>query len=178
MSFVQWASDAAGSDGRNYSSAASTIIDVRNVTKSFGKHRVLRDINLSVATGEVVVLCGPSGSGKSTLLRCINGLEPVDLGHISVAGKQIIGSKLGRLSPEIGMVFQSFNLFPHLTIRQNLVLAPTKVKKIPREAAEKRAQQLLERVGIPEKIDAIRTCCPAASSSVLPLLALSAWSPP
>ena len=132
------------------------IIEVRRVCKSFGPFLVLNAIDLMVAAGEVVVLCGPSGSGKSTLLRCINGLEHIDSGQIVIEGdiEDRSPSKLRRLSPKVGMVFQSFNLFPHLTILQNLILAPTRVRKLARKEAVARAGRLLERVGISEKTDA------------------------
>jgi ABC-type polar amino acid transport system ATPase subunit len=131
-------------------------IEVRGVVKHYGSHKVLDGVDLTVATGEVVVLCGPSGSGKSTLLRCINGLESIDGGEVLIDQRKTSGSasRLRRLNPSVGMVFQSFNLFPHLTIAQNLIVAPTLVRKLPRDQAMARARKLLERVGIPEKIDA------------------------
>ena len=132
------------------------IIQIRGVCKSFGPFMVLNAIDLAVTAGEAVVLCGPSGSGKSTLLRCINGLEHIDSGQIVIEGEAVdrSPSKLRRLSPKVGMVFQSFNLFPHLTILQNLILAPTRVLKLARDEAVARAARLLERVGISEKTDA------------------------
>ena len=132
------------------------IIEVRGVCKSFGPFLALNAVNLTVEAGEVVVLCGPSGSGKSTLLRCINGLEHINSGQIIIEGEveDRSPSKLRRLSPKVGMVFQSFNLFPHLTILQNLILAPTRVRKLARKEAVARAARLLERVGISEKADA------------------------
>ena len=131
-------------------------IEVRNLEKRFGAHKVLDGVNLTVAAGEVVVLCGPSGSGKSTLLRCLNGLEAIDAGEIVIerAPAERSASRLRRLDPRIGLVFQAFNLFPHLTIAQNLILAPMKVRKLPRDQALERAKRLLARVGIPEKLDA------------------------
>jgi len=133
----------------------TSIIDIESVEKRFGSLRVLNGVNLTIQPGEVVVVCGPSGSGKSTLLRCINGLEHIDGGQIRIEGRAVDRrpSKLRRLSADIGMVFQSFNLFPHLTILQNLIMAPTLVKKVPRAEAVERARTLLARVGIPEKID-------------------------
>jgi ABC-type polar amino acid transport system ATPase subunit len=135
---------------------APPAIEMRSVVKHYGQHKVLDGVSLSVAAGEVVVLCGPSGSGKSTLLRCLNGLESIDSGEILIGQRRTSGtaSRLRRLDPGIGMVFQSFNLFPHLTIAQNLIVAPTLVRKMPRAEALERARTLLARVGIPEKIDA------------------------
>jgi ABC-type polar amino acid transport system ATPase subunit len=134
-------------------SAADPIIDIAKVDKHFGALHVLKDVSLRIRPGEVVVVCGPSGSGKSTLLRCINGLEPVDGGDIRVDGESVLRfrSRFSRLDSKVGMVFQSFNLFPHLTIVQNLVLAPIKVRRLARAAAEALAMRLLARVGIAEK---------------------------
>jgi ABC-type polar amino acid transport system ATPase subunit len=132
------------------------IIEVRKVSKSFGRLQVLQRIDLVIGTGEVVVVCGPSGSGKSTLLRCINGLEHIDEGEIVIEGEVVdrSPSRVRRLSPKVGMVFQSFNLFPHLTILQNLVLAPTRVSKVARDESIARAHRLLHLVGIADKVDA------------------------
>jgi len=132
------------------------MIEVRKVSKSFGRLRVLQNVDLNVVAGEVVVVCGPSGSGKSTLLRCINGLEHIDDGEIVIESERVdrSPSKLRRLSPKVGMVFQSFNLFPHLTILQNLVLAPTRVSKVSRDESLSRAKRLLGLVGIADKADA------------------------
>ncbi len=131
------------------------MIDVHGVTKSFGSLMVLRHVSLSVARGEVVVIIGPSGSGKSTLLRCVNRLEVVDSGEVEVDGRRLQDPKLdvNLLRRDIGVVFQSFNLFPHLTVLANLTLAPTWVLKLSRQAAEERARRLLDKVGIPEKAD-------------------------
>jgi len=124
----------------------------RDVNKYFGKLHVLRDLNLTVAPGEVVVVCGPSGSGKSTLIRCVNALERVQAGEIVVLGQTITGrSNLSRLRTQVGMVFQSFNLFPHMTALENIMLAPMKVRRLSREEAGKVAGALLERVGLREK---------------------------
>jgi polar amino acid transport system ATP-binding protein len=125
----------------------------QDVNKWYGTLHVLRDITLSVASGEVVVVCGPSGSGKSTLIRCVNGLERIQSGDIVVLGESIAkdGVDLPRLRTQVGMVFQSFNLFPHMTALENIMLAPIKVRRLARAAAEKTARALLERVGIPEK---------------------------
>jgi polar amino acid transport system ATP-binding protein len=131
-------------------------IEYRQVSKWFGKHQVLRDITLSIAAGEVVVVCGPSGSGKSTLIRCVNRLEPVQAGDIRVFDESITGPRvnLPKLRARVGMVFQSFNLFPHMTVLDNVVLAPVKVRGLARPEGEKIARTLLERVGIPDKASA------------------------
>jgi ABC-type polar amino acid transport system ATPase subunit len=130
------------------------LVQLRGVHKHYGKLHVLRGVDLTVKQGEVVVLCGPSGSGKSTLIRCINHLETISEGEIVIDGFEPNAKgkvEVNRLRAEIGMVFQQFNLFPHLTVLQNLMLAPVQVGKIDRTKAEVRAQQLLKRVGIPEK---------------------------
>jgi polar amino acid transport system ATP-binding protein len=128
-------------------------IEFKTVNKWFGKLHVLCDISLDVAPGEVVVVCGPSGSGKSTLIRCVNALERVQQGEIVVLGESITGPSvnLTRLRTHVGMVFQQFNLFPHMTALQNIMLAPMKVRGLSRDQADKTARALLERVGIPEK---------------------------
>jgi ABC-type polar amino acid transport system ATPase subunit len=133
--------------------AAETAIQFSGVNKHFGKLHVLRDITLAVSAGEVVVVCGPSGSGKSTLIRCVNGLESVQEGDIVVLGQSVTGTRvdLVKLRTHVGMVFQSFNLFPHMTALENIVLAPMKVRGVSRADAEKTARALLERVGIPDK---------------------------
>jgi len=125
------------------------------VNKWFGPLHVLNDITLDITPGEVVVVCGPSGSGKSTLIRCVNRLEPIQKGEILVYGESIIGNgvNLSKLRAEVGMVFQSFNLFPHMTVLENIMLAPLKVKGLPRADAEKIARDLLARVRIPDKAD-------------------------
>ena len=134
---------------------ADRAIEFRGVNKWFGKLHVLRDIELFIEAGEVVVVCGPSGSGKSTLIRTVNGLERVQKGDIVVLGSSITrrGVNLPALRTQVGMVFQSFNLFPHMTAIQNIMLAPRKAKKVPRAEAEKTARALLERVGLREKAD-------------------------
>jgi len=144
------------SEPTDLSRARPPAIDICNVEKAFGAVKVLRGVNLSIAPGEVVVLCGPSGSGKSTLLRCLNGLERADGGEILLDQRPLNppASRLKRLNPQIGMVFQSFNLFPHLTVGQNLIVAPMLVRKLSRAEALERAQMLLQRVGIGDKIDA------------------------
>jgi len=109
------------------------------VSKWFGEHQVLKDVNLDVAPGEVVVVCGPSGSGKSTLIRCVNRLEPIQQGEILVYGDSVTGNgvNLTKLRAQVGMVFQSFNLFPHMTVLDNITLAPMKVKRLSRGEADK-----------------------------------------
>ena len=129
------------------------MVDMRSVVKSFGSLRVLNDVSMRVERGQVVVIIGPSGSGKSTLLRCINRLETVESGAIDVDGHSLQDPKLdvNELRKHIGVVFQAFNLFPHLTVLDNLTLAPRWALKMPRRDAEERARALLDKVGIPEK---------------------------
>jgi ABC-type polar amino acid transport system ATPase subunit len=125
----------------------------KDLNKWFGKLHVLRDVNLTVAPGEVVVVCGPSGSGKSTLIRCVNGLESFQKGEVVVLGDSLTrrGLKLSTLRSRVGMVFQAFNLFPHMTALENVMLAPIKVRKLSRRAAESTARGLLERVGLRDR---------------------------
>ena len=132
------------------------MIEFRKVNKWFGALHVLSDIDLSIAAGNVVVVCGPSGSGKSTLIRCINRLETIQSGEIVVDGLSLSDPKLdaAKLRANVGMVFQSFNLYPHMTVMENIALAPIKVKGLTKAAAEKIAGELLDRVGIPDKADA------------------------
>jgi len=131
----------------------SNIIEMKNINKYYGSFHALKDINFNVKKGEVVVICGPSGSGKSTLIRCINRLEDIDRGKIIVDGNDLYDKKtnINKLRQEVGMVFQHFNLFPHLSILENITLAPIKVKKMPKKEAEKLAMELLERVKIPHQ---------------------------
>jgi polar amino acid transport system ATP-binding protein len=126
------------------------MIEIHNVNKWYGDFHVLKNINESVEKGEVLVICGPSGSGKSTLVRCVNRLEEIDQGEILIEGKNIHAKDqdINQLRAEIGIVFQQFNLYPHLTVLKNITLAPMKVKKIPQDEAEATALALLERVGI------------------------------
>lgn len=134
-------------------SQVSAVIELRKVGKWFGAHQVLQSVNLHVHAGEVLVICGPSGGGKSTLIRCINRLETVQEGTIEVAGLPLTGTNMTKLSAEVGMVFQQFNLYPHMTALQNITLAPMKVRKLLRADAERAARALLAKVGIPEKAD-------------------------
>jgi glutamate transport system ATP-binding protein len=129
------------------------LVVMRGVNKHFGPVHVLRDVETTVARGEVVVVIGPSGSGKSTLCRTINRLEPIDSGEITFDGRPLPaeGRELARLRADVGMVFQSFNLFSHKTILQNVTLGPIKVRRRSKEDAEQRAMQLLERVGITDQ---------------------------
>ena len=131
------------------------MIRMASVDKHFGELHVLRDINLEVQTGQVVVVLGPSGSGKSTLCRAINRLEPIDSGVIEIDGKRLPeeGKSLAALRADVGMVFQSFNLFAHKTILENVTLGPTKVRKVSKGEAEKHGLALLERVGIANQKD-------------------------
>jgi ABC-type polar amino acid transport system ATPase subunit len=132
------------------------VIEIKNISKWFDDFQVLAEINETIERGQTVVICGPSGSGKSTLLRCINGLEPFQKGEIIVDGVSLSDPKtnLYKLRENIGMVFQRFELYPHMTAIQNISLAPMKVRKLSKKQAEERAMALLERVGIPEKADA------------------------
>jgi len=129
------------------------MIILRGVHKWFGQFHVLRDINLDVWKGQKVVVCGPSGSGKSTMIRCINRLEDHQRGHIVVDGIELTSDvrNVDAIRREVGMVFQHFNLFPHLTALENLTLAPIWVRKVPKAEAQATAMELLERVGIPEQ---------------------------
>ena len=129
------------------------VIELKNVHKSFGDLQVLKDISLRVKKGEVVVIIGPSGSGKSTLCRIINRLETIDSGEILIEGEPVPqeGKKLAELRSRIGMVFQSFNLFAHMTVLDNITLAPVDVLKKPRKEAREEAMRLLERVGVADQ---------------------------
>jgi len=132
------------------------MIIFKGVHKWFKQLHVLNDINLHVTPGEVMVVCGPSGSGKSTLIRTINQLEPIDQGSLVVDGKDLSDSKtdINKLRAEIGFVFQQFNLYPHLSVINNITLAPIKIRNTPKAEAEEQAMQLLIRVGLEEKRDA------------------------
>jgi polar amino acid transport system ATP-binding protein len=131
------------------------MINFTNVNKWFGDLHVLRDINLNVAPGEVLVVCGPSGSGKSTLIRCINRLEQIQKGELIVDNMNVHDRKtnMTQLRAEIGFIFQQFNLYPHMTALGNITLAPMKVRKLKKEEAEKLGREILERVGLSDKVD-------------------------
>jgi polar amino acid transport system ATP-binding protein len=133
-----------------------SLIEITEVRKSFGSTDVLKGINLDVEAGEVIAIIGKSGSGKSTLLRCINGLETITDGSISVAGAQLLDDEvhLKALRLKVGMIFQQFNLFPHLTVGGNVMLSQTVVKKTPKVEAEATARKMLERVGLGHRFDA------------------------
>ncbi len=135
---------------------AGAMISFKAVNKWFGSLHVLKDIDLEIMAGEVVVICGPSGSGKSTLIRCINRLEAVQSGEIVVDGHRLLDGHLDvpRFRAEIGMVFQQFNLYPHMSALDNITLAPRKVRRLPASQAAKIARDLLAKVGIPEKENA------------------------
>jgi glutamate transport system ATP-binding protein len=137
------------------SSGGVPMISIQGVNKHFGDLHVLKDINLDVQRGQVVVVLGPSGSGKSTLCRTINRLETIDSGTIAIDGETLPseGRKLAQLRSDVGMVFQSFNLFAHKTIVQNVMLAPMKVRKLDKSQAHDRAMKLLERVGVANQAD-------------------------
>ncbi|MEU0100597.1 MULTISPECIES: amino acid ABC transporter ATP-binding protein [unclassified Streptomyces] len=135
--------------------AANDLVVLSNVNKHFGALHVLQDIDLTIARGEVVVVIGPSGSGKSTLCRTINRLETIDSGAISIDGKPLPqeGKELARLRADVGMVFQSFNLFAHKTVLENVMLGQLKVRKADKKAAEEKARTLLDRVGVGVQAD-------------------------
>ncbi|MFY0479554.1 amino acid ABC transporter ATP-binding protein [Achromobacter marplatensis] len=132
------------------------MINLEKVNKWYGAHHVLKDVDLSVARGEVLVVCGPSGSGKSTMIRTINRLEPIEKGRILIDGADIYakGANLNALRQKIGFVFQQFNLFPHMSVLENVIFAPVNIRKQPRKQAVELARALLERVGLEHKIDA------------------------
>ncbi|MFF2755124.1 amino acid ABC transporter ATP-binding protein [Psychrobacillus sp. NPDC058041] len=132
------------------------MIQVKNLKKSFGDNEVLKDINASIKPKEVVVVIGPSGSGKSTFLRCLNLLETITDGHVLIEGIDITDKKtdINKVRTEVGMVFQQFNLFPHKTVIENIMLAPMRVRKLSAEKAEERGLELLRKVGLKEKANA------------------------
>lgn len=131
-------------------------IEVKNLKKAYGDNTVLKDINLTVTEGEVVCVIGPSGSGKSTMLRCLNKLEDITDGHVLIDGVDIVDPKvnINKVRENIGMVFQHFNLFPHLSVIDNIMLAPVELKKATKEEATQTAYRLLETVGLRDKADA------------------------
>uniref|UniRef100_UPI00349E86AB amino acid ABC transporter ATP-binding protein n=1 Tax=Enterocloster citroniae TaxID=358743 RepID=UPI00349E86AB len=131
-------------------------ISVKKLQKSFGDLEVLKDINIEIREGEVVCMIGPSGSGKSTFLRCLNRLEKITAGDVVVDGHPISdpNTNINKVRENIGMVFQYFNLFPHLTVRENITLAPTELKLLNKADADKKAMELLNRVGLADKADA------------------------
>ena len=133
----------------------NVLLSVRHLKKAFGDHVIFEDFDLDVRKGEVVVVIGPSGCGKSTLLRCLNGLEPIQGGEILLDGEPVLreSKSITRMRQKIGMVFQSYELFPHKTILENILLAPMKVQKRPRAEVEKEALELLERVGLADRKD-------------------------
>lgn len=151
---MSWKGDS-GMKEQALKSAKEAIISVRNLSKRFGSHQVLKDIHFEVYPSEVVVIIGPSGSGKSTLLRCLNLLEEINGGEVYIEGK-LLNEKTTNINlvrQEVGMVFQQFNLFPHKTVLENITLAPVKVRKISKEEAKDRALRLLRKVGLEEKAD-------------------------
>ncbi|MCX7567774.1 amino acid ABC transporter ATP-binding protein [Sulfitobacter sp. F26169L] len=131
------------------------MIVAQGIGKSFGDFKALTDVSLTVHKGERVVVCGPSGSGKSTLIRCFNGLENHDTGHLTIDGAELYedAPHIRQLRQDVGMVFQQFNLFPHLTVLENLIIGPMKVRKLSRAQAETTARKYLERVRIPEQAE-------------------------
>ena len=133
----------------------NVLLSVRHLKKAFGEHAIFEDFNLDVHKGEVVVIIGPSGCGKSTLLRCLNGLEPIQSGEILLDGEPVLrdNPSITRMRQKIGMVFQSYELFPHKTILENILLAPRKVQKRSRAEVEKEALELLQKVGLADRKD-------------------------
>lgn len=130
------------------------VIKATNIKKQYGKLEVLKDISIDIAEGEVVCVIGPSGSGKSTFLRCLNRLEEIQGGSITILGEELVNNKnIDKLRENIGMVFQHFNLFPHLTVLENMILAPVQLKKMSKEEAIEKAVELLDRVGLKDKKD-------------------------
>ncbi len=136
--------------------AVEVLLEIRGLDKSFGDRKVLQQISLDVRKGEVVVILGPSGCGKSTLLRCLNGLEPVQGGDIRYRGQDLTDRKVNwrEVRQHIGMVFQNYELFPHMTVLENILLGPLKVQRRNKQEALKQAEQLLERVGLLDRKDA------------------------
>lgn len=130
------------------------VINASNIKKRYGELEVLKDISADVNEGEVLCIIGPSGSGKSTLLRCLNGLEEIQSGSITILGEELVNNKnINKLRENIGMVFQSFNLFPHLSVLENMLLAPLELKKMSKKEATEKALNLLDKVGLRDKKD-------------------------
>lgn len=130
------------------------VISAKNLKKRYGHLEVLKDMSVDVTEGEVLCIIGPSGSGKSTFLRCLNGLEEIQAGSITILGQELVNNRdINKLREEIGMVFQSFNLFPHLTVLENMLLAPLELKKMSKDEATKKALSLLDKVGLEDKKD-------------------------
>ena len=141
----------------NANSSSSPAIAIQGLRKSYGEHEVLKGIDLQVQPGEVIAIIGKSGSGKSTLLRCVNGLETFQHGSLTVQGQPLVykdPAAMRALRQQVGMIFQSFNLFPHLSVGQNIKLAPSLVKHLPEAQIDATARRLLQRVGLAEKFDA------------------------
>ena len=159
------------------------MIEVRNLLKVFDTRgqvvRAVDDVSTRVARGEVLVVIGPSGSGKSTFLRCLNGLEEFDEGSVSIDGVDLADPRtdINAYRREVGMVFQHFNLFPHMTVLENLCLAQRVVRKRGKAEREAKARALLAKVGIGQKADEYPRACPAASSSAWRSLGRCAWTP-
>jgi polar amino acid transport system ATP-binding protein len=135
--------------------SSESFVKVENVSKAFGENQVLKNVSLDVAAHDVVCLIGASGSGKSTLLRCINVLEKIDAGTITVDGEDLTNGKIdvNKLRQQIGIVFQAYNLFPHMTVLQNVTLSPRKARGLSKKQAEARAYELLERIGLRDKAE-------------------------
>jgi polar amino acid transport system ATP-binding protein len=133
-----------------------SLVELKGVVKRYGRHTVLNGVSLAVEKGEIIAIIGRSGSGKSTLLRCVNGLEPIQGGTVAVDGTVVNdpGTDLRKLRQHVGIVFQSFNLFPHLSVEKNITLAPKVVKRVPGADARRLAESVLRKVGLAEKIDA------------------------
>ena len=150
------------------------LLQLQNIYKSYDDNPVLRDVSLQVSSGEVIVILGPSGCGKSTLLRCLNGLEDIQSGKmLFITPPSEKRWELAKTSSKIGMVFQSYHLFPHMTVLENILLGPLKVQKRNKNEALKQAEQLLRKVGLLEKKMPIQESYLAGNNSVLQLFALS-----